>query len=704
MKSLLLLALSVLLSAGADFQPAADVVTLHYEGSAQPGELTCPVHYYLWLPPGVAQVRGILVHQHGCGSGAENGCLAAAEDLHWRALAEKHRCALLGTSYRAGDHNCAAWADPRRGAHAHFLRSLKELATKTRHPELLTAPWCLWGHSGGGWWASTMLALEPERCVAVWLRSGSVFGTRPAEDDDAPPPPVPEAALRVPVMASGGSLELKDDRFRSAYQSSLTHFQTWRKRGALIGFAADPAANHECGGSRYLAIPFFDACLHARLPEKPGPLRAMSGAAWLAAPLSAEISPAAAYHGDPLEAVWLPDETVARAYSAQMNSGRVPDTTPPPPPYAAGFADGVLTWQAKADFESGLRGFLIERDGQPIGTVPDQMDERTVFQGLSFHDTPSQPVPQMRYADAAGKTGAVYRITAVNTSGLKSATAASVTVAVLPWSQREKSIVYGEHGGTPLTLDVFHPAAAKNGAGVILLASGGWASSRGMINSDFAAPYLERGYTVFAVVHASCPPVMIPQILPSVHRAVRYVRHHAARYGVDPARLGITGGSSGGHLALIIATQGTAGDAQAADPVDRESSAVQAVACFFPPTDFLNYVKPGINSLDESVLKNFQKFIGDVPADAVSRDALGRRISPLYSVTGSSAPSLLIHGDQDWHVRPHQSSSFVEAMQKAGAAARLIRKPGAAHGWKNMAAELAHCADWFDAHLTKVMK
>ena len=140
---------------------------------------------------------------------------------------------------------------------------------------------------------------------------------------------------------------------------------------------------------------------------------------------------------------------------------------------------------------------------------------------------------------------------------------------------------------------------------------------------------------------------MIPEIIPDLYRAVRFIRYHAKDHGVDPQRLGVTGASSGGHLALMLATGGGPGKPDAPDPVDRESSAVQAVGCFFPPTDFLNYVRPGLNAMDQSVLKNFAKFIGPTPSDPGERDALGRRISPIYSVSNHMAPTLIIHGEKD---------------------------------------------------------
>ena len=95
---------------------------------------------------------------------------------------------------------------------------------------------------------------------------------------------------------------------------------------------------------------------------------------------------------------------------------------------------------------------------------------------------------------------------------------------------------------------------------------------------------MRRGYTVFAVVHGSQPKYTIPEILLDMHRAVRFIRSHAEEYDVDPERIGITGGSAGGHLLLMQATAGDLGNSNAKDPVDRASSRVQAVACFFPPT------------------------------------------------------------------------------------------------------------------------
>ena len=171
---------------------------------------------------------------------------------------------------------------------------------------------------------------------------------------------------------------------------------------------------------------------------------------------------------------------------------------------------------------------------------------------------------------------------------------------------RIEDVVYGRKHGMALTLDVFTPKEKANGAAVIFAVSGGWYSAHAAIDPGFIEEYLKRGYTVFAVVHGSQPKFSIPEVLEDMHRSVRFIRSRAAEYKIDPDCIGITGGSAGGHLSLMQGTAGTAGNPEATDPVDRFSSRVQAVACFFPPTDFFNYGKPGENALGVGILKDFR--------------------------------------------------------------------------------------------------
>ena len=136
------------------------------------------------------------------------------------------------------------------------------------------------------------------------------------------------------------------------------------------------------------------------------------------------------------------------------------------------------------------------------------------------------------------------------------------------------------------------------------------------------------------------------------------------RMDVRPDRLGVLGASSGGHLTLSTAARGGPRKADSADPVERESSAVQAAACFFPPTDFLNYGGPGIDGVGEGPLAPLKVAFGPQALTAEGRESLGREISPIYFVTSHLPATLIIHGDEDKVVPLQQSESFVKRAGK----------------------------------------
>jgi acetyl esterase/lipase len=284
-----------------------------------------------------------------------------------------------------------------------------------------------------------------------------------------------------------------------------------------------------------------------------------------------------------------------------------------------------------------------------------------------------------------------------------------------PSFTRKEDVIYGRKFGTALTLDVITPAK-PNGAAVIVAISGGWFSSHDGINPAGYRELLSRGYTVFAVVHGSQPKFAIPEILKDMHRATRYIRAHARDYAIDPERIGITGGSAGGHLSLMQATAGDLGDPKSKDPIDRVSSRVQAVACFFPPTDFLNYGEPGKIALGRGTLAAFKAPFDftelnpktrsfDLITDEQKRLAIGKEISPVYHATSEAPPTLIIHGDADTLVPIQQGQVMIAALKKVGVPAELVVKHGVGHTFKGMEKEPVKIVDWFDKYLkTKTEK
>jgi acetyl esterase/lipase len=263
---------------------------------------------------------------------------------------------------------------------------------------------------------------------------------------------------------------------------------------------------------------------------------------------------------------------------------------------------------------------------------------------------------------------------------------------------RTEDVVYGRKFGTALTLDVFEPTN-KNGAAILFMVSGGFFSSHEAINAGFYKPFLNHGYTVFAVVHGSQPRFIIPEIIEDVHRATRFVRYNAKQWNIDPNKFGVTGASAGGHLSLILGTQGGPGKPDAKNPVDRESSAVQAVACFYPPTDFANWGSPGDDGVGFGTTIKFKPAFGPRSDTAEGRQALSKEISPINFVRPNMPPILIAHGDADKLVPIYQAHIFEKRVKEAGAKIELIVKPGQDHGWAGMDKDLEVFAQWFDEHL-----
>lgn len=274
----------------------------------------------------------------------------------------------------------------------------------------------------------------------------------------------------------------------------------------------------------------------------------------------------------------------------------------------------------------------------------------------------------------------------------------------------QADVIYARPDGTALTMDVFTPKGDANSAAVVWVISGGWYSTHEAIQVEYVKELLKRGYTVFAVVHRSQPRFTILDAMADVDRAVRFIRSEAKRFKIDPKRIGITGGSAGGHLALMQATTDDKADPTSEDPVLRQSGRVQAVACFYPPTDFLNYGQPGTNALGRGPLsflkapfafkrydRNMQMY---VPVkDKMKILKIGRQISPINHVSSDDPPVLIIHGDADELVPIQQSKIFMEACEESDIDHKLVTREGKQHGWPNLVDDMTIVADWFDTHL-----
>jgi acetyl esterase/lipase len=281
--------------------------------------------------------------------------------------------------------------------------------------------------------------------------------------------------------------------------------------------------------------------------------------------------------------------------------------------------------------------------------------------------------------------------------------AAGVAAAWLyfhPTYEWKRGIVYGERHGSQLTIDVVTPAK-PNGLGVIFVVSGGWKSGTGSFQPWLAAPLLRHGYTVFPVYHLSQPEASVSEIFEDVSRGVRFVRAHAEEYGIDPDRIGVTGGSAGGHLSLMLATRGGPGPQDSDDPVSRASSSVQSVAIFYPVTDLTDLRGSTEDTGDGGPPKSFLKAFRQEPIDMARWKETATALSPILHLDEKLPPTLIHHGNADTLVPFDQSKRFIDKARNLGCQVALKEVPDAGHGWLTMPLDIMAFADWFDRTLVK---
>jgi len=253
-------------------------------------------------------------------------------------------------------------------------------------------------------------------------------------------------------------------------------------------------------------------------------------------------------------------------------------------------------------------------------------------------------------------------------------------------------VVYGHKLGLALTYDVLRPTRQPNGAAVLFMVSGGWKSSWSPPESA-ARRFrflLERGFTMILVRHGSSPRFTVPECVADVRRAVRHVRANAKRFSIDPDRLGVFGGSAGGHLSLMLGTGSDDGNPKAKDPLLKVSNRVAAVVALFPPTDLAPYVLP-----ESGFPERYPALKFDTKLAAAN--------SPLKLVSSDDAPSLMIHGDKDELVPLEHSQKIHAAFQKNKVASQLLVIKDAAHGFRdadNTRAEQA-TVEWFTKYLVR---
>ena len=406
------------------------------------GSMYADPTYYCWLPESVNTFRCIIVHQHGCTR--EGDAHMMTDDVQWTTLAKKWHAVFIAPSLitgapGTGSTNCGNWNNISNGSGNTFLNALDTLARRAGHPEIKSVPWALWGHSGGSMWIMSMTGKYPQRvAVAVAEACGTDISNVPA-------------ALRVPMLHHNGR---KDMCYNDAY------FGNGRKNRALWAHAINPnpmwvngpspassgwdttVYGHAPHDLRMIAIPWIDICLASRLPDQAGDsvLHDMDTTnAWLGDTATRAIASAATFNGNKLIACWFPNQYFARKWAEYMAKGTLNDSTPPPAPHnlTGIYANKQVTlkWDADADLETGIKTFIIYRNGSVYTTL--QYTTTTLFtaaRGFQRWDDGDQPnpspAPAMTFTDGSvTDTGTyVYQIASVNWSDFAGVKSAALTL------------------------------------------------------------------------------------------------------------------------------------------------------------------------------------------------------------------------------------------------------------------------------------
>jgi acetyl esterase/lipase len=269
----------------------------------------------------------------------------------------------------------------------------------------------------------------------------------------------------------------------------------------------------------------------------------------------------------------------------------------------------------------------------------------------------------------------------------------------------ESNVIYGMISGLALLMDVHHPET-PNGYGLIHVSGSGWTAPLGLDARPLkesphvrleGRPLVEAGYTLFSINHRATPRFHYPAPVLDAQRAVRFVRHHAGRYGIDAARIGAIGGSSGGNLVSMLGVLDGEGDPKDESPINRLSAKVQCVVARAAPVLF------GPDQRDvRALFLNAVLRPGAHPGSIEARRA--RQASPLTYVSPGDPPFFLIHGEADEVVPIAHLEAMEAALREAGVPAQSLRVPGAGHGPGIVAdpAIAAQIVAWFDEHLMEM--
>lgn len=272
----------------------------------------------------------------------------------------------------------------------------------------------------------------------------------------------------------------------------------------------------------------------------------------------------------------------------------------------------------------------------------------------------------------------------------------------------QKDLVYATHqapDGTTVELE-YDIAVPPEGTGpfplIVCVHAGGWQLGDKKSYRKDLNELAPKGYVAATINYRKPPTFKWPAQAQDVRQAVRFFRENAAKYNIDPKRVGLVGDDAGGHLSLMAAMM--AANEEKGVPIEK-SSKVLAVVNFFGPPD-LRDAKVTSNWVATQVFvgfgKNFEGVMADFLGTSDKNAPVFLEASPFTHVSKESPPILSVIGTEDPLLGVGCFKQFHQLLREQGVAEELLIVEGAKHHYDSidsLGGSVTRMHEFFDKHV-----
>jgi len=256
----------------------------------------------------------------------------------------------------------------------------------------------------------------------------------------------------------------------------------------------------------------------------------------------------------------------------------------------------------------------------------------------------------------------------------------------------ERGIEFSNIAEQHLQLDIAQPEGPGPFPAILCIHGGGFRAGKRESYDALCLSLAQKGYVAVTITYRLAPKFPFPAAVLDSKAAVRWMRANAAKYHIDPKRIGVTGGSAGGHLAQFLGVTAGVKEFEGEGNLE-QSSAVNCVVNFYGPSDLTQSYGKSVDAAEVLPL-----FFGGNLEQKHREHIVG---SPLYWINPNAAPTLCVHGTEDKYVAFEQALWLVDRLKASAVEAELLRLEGAGHGFKGADLGKAQTAlfEYFARHL-----